>query len=125
MKAGNQMQCMTSKNLLQAWESCLNLKPPRRALVLLRFAYPNLAEADVAQLSIGSRNALLLRLRKALFGTVFVSTCACHSCQQKLDLTFEAPLIELQDPIPNHSQSISIDGHRVDFRMPCSQDMLD
>ena len=103
----------------------MSLSPTRRALVLLRLGYPNLSEEDVAQLSIGSRNALLLRLRKALFGSVFVSTCDCESCQQRLDLTFEASMIELQDPKPNQSQTVSIDGHQVDFRLPCSQDLLD
>ena len=103
----------------------MTLKPTRRALALLRLGYPNLAEEDIAQLSFGSRNALLLRLRKALFGSVFESTCDCQSCQQKLDLTFDTSMIELQDPKPNKSQSISIEGCQVDFRLPCSQDMLE
>jgi hypothetical protein len=108
-------------------------------LLLLVAAYPEIPPAALAQLSIGRRDAYLLALREAIFGSHLVSLAVCPTCHERLELTFdvadiraEAPLIplsvaergpggEVQEAVEIFS--VNVAGYEVRFRLPNSLDL--
>jgi hypothetical protein len=62
------MRPLSPQDLLLVWERGQRQHPMDRALTLLSAAYPDRKSAELAQLSIGQRDSLLLSLRSRTFG---------------------------------------------------------
>ena len=71
----------TQEELLSVWERGEGQRPSRRALALA---------PDAAALPIGRRDASLLELRVALFGSDFTGVTSCPACGEEIELTFDA-----------------------------------
>lgn len=119
------MQRLSTSNLMHAWEDGLNLHPTLRAIQLVMVGYPGLSNQDAKALSIGSRDALLIRLRQVLFGSSIVSTSTCNYCQEQMDLSFDLSTIKVDDPKPNVRQTVTIQDYQIEFRLPCSSDLIE
>jgi hypothetical protein len=57
------MRPLSAQQILQIWEVGQGQSPPERALTLLAFVFPDNAPADLAALTVGQRDAYLLKLR--------------------------------------------------------------
>jgi hypothetical protein len=119
------MQTPTTPGLLAAWElGRAEPHPAQRAVALLGALYPDTPRAQLAQLSIGKRDAALLALRRRAFGAPMSGLAACPECGERLELQFKAD--DLQGlPAEGLSgwQSVSVEGYEVDFRLPNSADV--
>jgi hypothetical protein len=62
------MRGLSDQQILQVWERGQQQHPLDRALTLLAFALPESPWETLSQLSIGQRDALLLRLRQQMLG---------------------------------------------------------
>lgn len=111
-----------AQHWLQVWEQGRLQAAPRRALLLLGVAWPE-APARLAGLSIGERNRRLMALRQALFGDALNSVATCPNCQERLELNLNLSDV-LAVPTPEASKHLSLEGYEVEFRLPCSQDLL-
>lgn len=118
------MRPLTAQALLTAWERGLSQPPSQRALTLLATAYPERSTEELAQLSIGQRDALLMDVRKTAFGSTLVSVAACPTCGERLELALDIADIRIEsDCVPAAAFSLDPGGYRVEFRLPDSRDL--
>ena len=123
------MHNLSAAELLTVWERTLGQSPVQQALVLLTAAYPEHDPEQLAQCSIGQRDAYLLTLRERLFGAQLNSMTACPQCQQRIELAFTVSDIRVEpaltDPIPTVGEvmTLMMEGYRVYFRLPNSLDL--
>ncbi len=118
------MRDLTDSELLTLWEQARLQPNHRRALMLLKAAYPDRKAEDLASLSVGRRDALLLALRERLFGLGLEGITDCPSCGEKLDLGFTVSDIRINTtPRQPSRMSLEMDGYEVVFRLPDSNDL--
>ncbi len=114
----------SAPELLGMWERGRTLAPLRRALELLAAACPETPLDTLAGLSIGQRDAKLLRLRERLFGQRVTGLVACSSCGGNVELTFDVQDV-LADSTkePEAEVSLSVEGYELRCRLPNSEDL--
>lgn len=124
------MRNLTTAELLSVWEKSYRRLPAQQAIDVLVAAFPEYTAEQLAQLSIGQRDALLLLLRERLFGIQLNSVVACPQCQQRVELVFNTSDIKTQsvlavaDDSGPPSMSLTVAGYEVSFRLPNSMDLL-
>lgn len=125
------MCSLAASELLRVWEQGLAQRPSQRALALLAVAWPERPTENLARLSIGQRDRLLLGLRESMFGPVLNSVTACPVCQERLDLSIQISEIRVEgEPaLPGSSEAapdltVEAQGYQVRFRLPNSLDMI-
>lgn len=84
------MRALSATELLAVWERGLALSSVERALVLLGAACAEWSSAELARLSVGRRDALLLTLREWTFGPHLTSLADCPGCGERLELNLTA-----------------------------------
>jgi hypothetical protein len=121
------MRALTASQLLAVWERGWTQAPLQRALTLLAAACPETSPDDLAQWSIGRRDASLLKLREWAFGSRLACMASCPECGERLELAFETGDIRAgEDPDTvkaSGSLSLSQDGYEIRFRLPNSLDL--
>jgi uncharacterized protein (UPF0212 family) len=119
------MHVLSALELLGVWERGLAHQPVERALILLTTACPEVPPEELAKLSIGQRDNLLLTLREWTFGSQVSSVAICPGCGDRLELSFNvadirvAPASELTETF-----SLSVADYEVQFRLPNSLDLM-
>lgn len=79
------MRTPTPVELLAAWDAAETLRPAERLTALL-CAVVDGSRDDVAQLSLGQRDRMLVELRERLFGGDISAVHDCPSCRLRLDI---------------------------------------
>lgn len=118
------MQALTAQQLLALWESGQVRKPAQRALALLAAGCPESSVESLAALSIGRRDAGLLRLREWAFGPQLAGTSDCPECGELLEMSFAADDIRGADESGPEVFSLAADEYEIDFRLPNSLDLI-
>lgn len=119
------MRGLTGQELLRAWEVGLEQHPLDRALTLLTATQPEARRAELAALTVGQRDALLLGLRERTFGSRLAGVVGCPECRELLEFEFNstdvqaAPSRDLADRAPQ----VTEDGWEVTFHLPTSFDL--
>jgi hypothetical protein len=142
------MRAIDNAGLLDLWEAGLHVSPMRRALLLLRAAFPEEAEAE--RWPLGAINWRLLAVRARLFGPELVCLADCGACGAVGETTVSLPsllgqagLAEVPGPVPGvaegartelevagpaaiHARMHELEegGCAVRFRLPCAYDLL-
>src|SRR4051794_20362749 len=96
------MRALSTAELLSAWEASAPLPPHQRALALLSVALADGNAApvcDLAELSIGQRDAYLLTLREQTFGSRLQSLTVCPSCGERLEFELAIPDLRVESPV--------------------------
>ncbi|MEL6854287.1 MAG: phage baseplate protein [Cyanobacteria bacterium J06607_13] len=120
------MKALSAAELLTVWERGMSLAAPQRALLLLSAAHPKSTLDQLAQLSVGQRDAQLLTLREQILGSQIVSLATCPQCGNTLELTFEVADIRLSDHVESTANlSLQLDGYEVEYRLPNSEDLAE
>src|SRR5215469_17248151 len=96
--------------LLNVWERGLTALPYERALTILSAACPESSRDELAQLSIGRRDARLLQLREWAFGADLVILTVCPSCQQVLELSIPAAGLRAEEPAKETEGAFTADN---------------
>ena len=110
-------------SLLLAWERGYHRRPFEQALLLLGIANPNATTEDLMNLSIGSRDAALLSLRKRLFGSRMESLAVCPECGETVELSFNVDDVLVSGVTAQQAVSTELDGYYVEYRVPVSRDL--
>ncbi len=121
------MYSLSASELLRLWERGLAKQPAERALALLSATSPETAPEALARMSIGRRDALLLRLRERTFGPQLASTASCPHCAERLELNFTTHEIAVDAERQDEEEkqfSLSVQGYEVEFRLPSSLDLV-
>jgi uncharacterized protein (UPF0212 family) len=121
------MQTPSAQELLDTWEEGESLTPSQQGLLLLALAYPEYARAEIAEWNIGRRDAQLLTLREALFGSQVVGLASCPVCAEQLELAFCMDDIRVKPAWEEESGeqefALHSTGCDVRFRLPNSADV--
>ncbi len=116
---------ITTAELMTAWERGLAQTGVRRLLTLLATAYPEVPEEKLLKLPIGQRDALVLRLREALFGSQLTSLADCPFCSERLELILDVADIRItQESYAQEPLALQVEGVDMEFRLPDSQDLM-
>jgi hypothetical protein len=115
---------LTASELLSVWERGRSQPSHRQALLLLAAVYPETEPEELAGLSIGRRDKLLLTLRERLFGPRLMGIAECPACYEKLELSFDVSDIRLEAGEEQNPQlSLEMQGYEILFRLPDSNDL--
>ncbi len=120
------MRPLTPHEFLHVWERGETEHPLDRALTLLAPACPELTRKQLASLSIGQRDALLLALREKTFGRNIQASADCPQCRNRLEFALNLADFQLST-VEEHPQgsefSFTIGGLSVRARFPNSLDL--
>jgi hypothetical protein len=116
------MQSLTDSMLLSLWDRAQNCGPVERALLLLEAALPELAERERVEVDLGTRDAAVLRLRQAAFGTRLSGYVACPACASRLEFDLDTRDV-LRDVAETAGRTFKVGGE-FRFRLPNSGDLI-
>lgn len=117
---------LSAMELLAVWEQGLKKEPPERALALLACACPDSSREALAGLSVGRRDAALLKLREWAFGREMTSNAACENCGQLLEMKLDTSRLchPSSDSTAPPEFTVTLEGWEVRMRLPNTADLL-
>jgi len=116
---------MRAAEVLALWEVGLSQIPAERALTLLAACCPQAPRADLEQMNIGKRDALLLAFRERLFGPQFSGVTHCPKCKTTLELAFLSAEVRASAADDSSARfSFSFGEFEFTCRLPNSADLL-
>ena len=119
------MRVLSAVELLDVWETRITQTPTERALALLALACPEISWDALAALTVGQRDAGLLKLREALWGSRMTAAVDCPGCGEKLELALDTREMLSNSPEnPADEIPLTFDDYKVIFRLPTSRDLL-
>lgn len=124
------MQSLSAEEILAVWEVGQPQHELDRALTLLAAASHELNRDELADLTIGERDARLLRLRRLMFGSAATGFAECPECGERVELPIDtAALVEAWAPtratnLTTHHE-VETNGARLRFRLPTSRDLAE
>jgi hypothetical protein len=118
------MRALSAAELLDAWERGLAQSPGQRALMLLTLACAETPLEQLAQLTIGQRDAELLALREQTFGPQLASITICPACAEQVEFQVSAAdLCATGQTVPETLLSLTYGDYGVEFRLPTALDL--
>ena len=120
------MRSLSAKDIVGVWGLCEHQAPIARALAIIQAAFPAMPAGDIARLSVGRRDLLLLMIRRAMLGTTFESVAECPKCTERLEFTLNAADLEIGSLEPAaHEYELAFEQYRVRYRLLDSYDIID
>ncbi len=118
------MRALTVSEIIRLWETAYRYHPVDRALSMLQPVLPDQSRDELAALSIGQRDGLLLALRRATFGDVLPGVNQCPVCASLVE--FELSCQSLQSgATPPHPEQLTEGGYKLMIRPLNSFDLAD
>jgi hypothetical protein len=93
------MKALSPADILRVWEEGDARHPLDRALLPLAAALPNWTWSELASLSIGRRDGLLLRLRELTLGARLEMLASCPHCRELMEFDADAGELSVADPL--------------------------
>lgn len=119
------MRALTAQQLLAVWELGQGQSRAEQALALLAAACPATSLESLARLSIGQRDARLLRLREWAFGSQLAGIADCPQCGERLEMSFAADDIRAgEENESSEPLSLGVEDYELSFRLPNSSDLM-
>ena len=117
------MRTLSAADFLTLWEQGTGLHAIDHALLVLRHACPDYAQESLPALSLGQRDALLLKVRQRIFGDRLEAYTECPSCRQRLEFSLSCDELTSGIRIQEHFvKTITIEGMEFNLRCPDSRD---
>jgi hypothetical protein len=118
------MRALSGAEFLDVWERGQAQSPAQRALTLLAVACSETPVEQLAQFSIGQRDAHLLALREQTFGPRLASITTCPACAKHLEFHVNTDDIRATSKTePNAPLHLTHADYEVEFRLPTSLDL--
>ena len=120
------MRPLLAPDILRIWERGRDAHPLERGLFVLGAGLPDVAWEELAALSVGQRNAALLRLREVTVGSTIESVAACPHCGEQLELSFQVSDIRYDEPRLGQGPreyELSVEGYDLRYRLLTSRDL--
>jgi len=109
--------------LLAAWERGHGQPGGARALTLLSAVHPGVGRSELESLSVGQRDARLLKLRRELFGRTVDAVVICGGCEQAIDLSFDIDDLVFADAPGATAVQIERGDGSLSVRVPTAGDL--
>jgi hypothetical protein len=116
---------LSPQKILDVWEAGRQQHELDRALTLLTPAYPELSRDELADLTIGERDARLLRLRALMFGGSSDGISECPQCGERVEFQIDTAKLAHREKVAETAQEIEVNGTCVRFRLPTSRDLAE
>ncbi len=85
---------------------------------------PEAAPGTLADLPLGRRDALLLRVHESILGPQLSGSATCPQCRTRLEFTLEsAALRDAGPPPPPEAYRLAAEGYDLRFRLPSGGDL--
>lgn len=117
------MRSLSSHDILQVWERGQYQHSVGRALTLLAAACPDMTLDELAEFSVGKRDANLLTLREHTFGARLNSFAVCPQCQKRMEFNMNVSDIRVANQSVEQVHEISLNGFELRFRLLNSRDL--
>lgn len=119
------MRGLTAAGIVEAFGRGRDVSALERPLALLSAALPDRSPKDLAGLSLGARDALLMKLRQRTFGSSLTSYASCSGCGARLDFDLDIGSILEQDEatVDDAAHTLEEAEFQVRFRLPGSRDV--
>lgn len=115
---------LSASRLLEVWEQGLSATPVERALLLLSADQAEESWDALSKLSIGTRDARLLKLRAETFGSSLQAMCDCPQCGEAIEMSLNVMDILVDMPEAEDGLlSLAMGHYNVYFRLPDSNDL--
>ena len=92
------MKALSPADILRIWEEGEARHPLDRALLPLAAALPDWTWPELASLSVGRRDGLLLRLRELTLGAQLEMLASCPHCRELMEFEADAGELCVSDP---------------------------
>ena len=109
------MRALPVSEIIQLWETACRYPPVDRALSMLQVVLPEQSREELAALPLGQRDALLLSLRRAIFGDVLPGTSRCPACSGTIEFELNCSSLQTGANGP-HQEQLSQDGYSITIR---------
>ena len=110
------MQSLTAEKILAVWETGRQQHELDRALTLLAAALPGSSRDELADLTIGERDARLLQLRTLMLGPRVEGFAECPQCGQRVELPLNSAALAQPNHVAAKVHEFEVAGARVRFR---------
>jgi hypothetical protein len=87
------MRILSNHQILAAWESGRAVERTRRGLLLAQLASPTQRPEELARMSVGRRDRMLLDLRRLTFGPTQEGVTICPACGDHVEFSFSLDTI--------------------------------
>lgn len=108
--------------MLGLWEANARGRGVQQGLALLGACLPNMARDDLAAISIGQRDGMLLDLHDQLFGSRIECRTDCAGCGTPIEATFDSSEIRFPS-CPSTTFTATLDDTIIEARLPDSRDL--
>lgn len=116
------MHLPSAYELVATWEAGLRLTPVERGLRLLATLFPQASDDELADYSIGERDAWLLTLREQLFGSDVACVVTCPHCGEVLELNIQVSEVRAPTDQPG-TAVVQVEDITICCRPPTSADL--
>lgn len=119
------MRTLTDADILRVWGVSQSQHPLDRLLTILLAGLPGSSRQELADLSIGARDRLLLDFRERHFGQTLQSYAVCPGCQERLEFSLSTDQLRLVEETgtPGQEFTLSLPGFELHYRLPTSRDL--
>lgn len=120
------MRTLSDLDVLDIWERAQDQHPIDRALAILVAAAPDRSRDELAKLSVGRRDGLLLDVYAQLFGPRLHAASSCAACGDAMELTLRVEDVRAATTHPAaEAHRFSCDEYAVEYRLPDSFDLAE
>jgi len=120
------MRPLSVEDMISVWEQGDLRSSMDRALLMLQAGSPETSLTDLAELSIGERDGLLLELREKTIGTHLSCAVDCPVCAADLQFEFDTRQIARNALPSSTGELVATAGEfSVTFRLPNSRDLAE
>jgi predicted RNA-binding Zn-ribbon protein involved in translation (DUF1610 family) len=119
------MQPLSAGKILDVWEAGRQQHELDRALTLLAAALPGRSREELADLTLGERDARLLQLRTLVLGSTATGFAECPQCGERVEFPIDTAALAQPKELATAPHQIEVDGTRVRFRLPTSRDLAE
>lgn len=116
------MQSLTPTDVLRLWEQGLQSHSIDRALNILASAYPEYDSQQLANLPLGVRDSLLLKVRSAHLGDRLEAEAVCPACKARVEIELSSTALAEAGGQPPQEWVLAHDEYRLTLRPLTSAD---
>jgi hypothetical protein len=118
------VRALTVSEIIRLWETAYRHHPVDRALAMLGTVLPDHSRDQLAALTLGQRDSLLLSLRRSTFGNMLPGTSDCPACTGTVEFELDCSALQAGEAEPGPRQ-LSLDGYQVTVRPLDSFDLAE
>ena len=119
------MTGLLAADILHIWEVGITRHPVDQGLLILAIAFPQRSPQQLAWLSVGQRDELLMAVRQQTFGYQLNSVAHCPACKRQLEFCLDLRqfLSQTAQPPWQEVQQLHLEEWQLQFRLCNSLDL--